>query len=430
MRVEIPYLPRSQFVPFHARGQRWACIVAHRRAGKTVACINELIRGALTCPRPEPRFAYVAPYLAQAKDVAWGYVRQYTAPLPGVEYNEAELRADLPNRGRVRLYGADNYDRLRGSYFDGIVLDEYGDMDPRAWPEVVRPALSDRQGSAVFIGTPRGRNHFYDLWAGDSAGQVAGALHDPDWYPLMLKASVTGILPPAELESARKAMSAEQYAQEYECSFEAANVGAYYGKLMTEAREQKRIGKVPHDTAAPVETWWDLGIGDSTAIWFAQRAGKAVHLIDYYETSGEGLAHYAQVLARKRDAPHRYNYSQHVLPHDVRVRDLSIGKTREDVLKALGITVAVAPDHKVADGIEAVRNLIPRCWFDELACKRGVEALFNYQRKYDDKLKAWRNEPLHDWSSHGSDAFRYGAMASAPYVKREGGPLHGKVAVA
>lgn len=163
-----------QFMPFHTRKERWACMVAHRRAGKTVACVNELIKGALTCTLPDPRFAYVAPYYAQAKDVAWQYLKQYTSVIPGMSANESELRVDLPGGRRIRLYGAENYDRMRGLYLDGVVLDEYADMDPRVWPQVIRPALSDRRGWAAFIGTPKGRNSFYDLF--DAAGK------SPEWF--------------------------------------------------------------------------------------------------------------------------------------------------------------------------------------------------------------------------------------------------------
>jgi hypothetical protein len=189
--IELPYLPRPHFLSFHARKERFAVLVCHRRAGKTVACINDLIRAAVTCPRPQARFAYLAPYYAQAKDVAWDYLTSYVAPIPGVGVNISELRVDLPNGARLRLYGAENAERLRGLYLDGIVIDEPADMDPRVWPEILRPALADREGWAVFIGTPKGRNAFCELWEKAKA--------DPAWFTLMLKASETGILPAQEL---------------------------------------------------------------------------------------------------------------------------------------------------------------------------------------------------------------------------------------
>lgn len=404
-RIVIPYSPRSQFLPFHDRQQRFAAIVAHRRAGKTVACINDLIRAALTCERENPRFAYIAPYFTQAKDIAWNYVKHYTAVIPGVETNESELRVDLPNGGRVRLYGAENYDRLRGIYLDGVVLDEPADIDPRAWPEVIRPALSDRRGWAVFIGTPKGRNAFYEIWAGDSDGKWPGAINDPDWFSLMLKASETGILDPAELEDARKIMSEDQYAQEYECSFEAAILGAYYGREMKRAEEDKRITRVPWEPKLKVHTAWDLGIGDSTAIWFVQQSGKEIRVIDYYESSGVGLDHYAKVLQGKQ-----YTFGDHILPHDAQVKELGTGRSREETLRSLGINPRILPAQSVEDGINSARLMLPKCWFDADKCKRGIEALRQYRRDYDEKLKNFKQRPLHDWTSHAADAFRYLAL--------------------
>lgn len=344
----------------------------------------------------KPRFAYIAPYFSQAKDVAWEYLKHFTAPL-GVTPNETELRVDLPNGGRVRLYGADNYERLRGLYLDGVVLDEYGDMDPRVWPEVIRATLTDRKGWATFIGTPKGRNHFCETWE--------KAERDKDWLALMLRASETGLVDEAELADARKSMSEDQYAQEYECSFEAAIVGAYYGKLMADAKAENRITRVPYDPSAQVHTGWDLGIGDSTSIWFGQVVGREIHLIDYYESSGVGLDHYAKVL---REKP--YVYGEHLVPHDAGARELGTGKTRQETLEGLGIRTTVLPMQAVDDGINAVRMLIPRTWFDAEKCARGIECLRQYRREFDDKRKAFRDRPLHDWTSHGADALRTFAM--------------------
>lgn len=407
-RVVIPYAPRAPFKAFHSRRERWAVIVAHRRAGKTVACINELIRAALTCPHQNPRFAYIAPLLKQAKDVAWTYLKDFTAPIPGRHPNESELRIDLPNGGRVRIYGADNPDALRGLYLDGVILDEYADMDPALWNSAVRPALSDRQGWAVFIGTPKGHNEFYRIWAGDD-NWPGGAQADPEWFALMLKASETGIVPADELALARRDMGEDRYRQEYECSFEAAIQGAYYGREMQQAEESERILQVPYEPRLRVTTAWDLGIGDSTAIWFVQQSGQEVRLIDYYEAAGVGLDHYAKVLA---DKP--YVYDEHLLPHDAEVKELGTGRTRVETLQSLGIRPRIVQKIGVDDGINAVRTLLPRCWFDRDKTRRGVEALKQYRREWDDKLKVWRPRPLHDWTSHGADAFRYLAVGLRP----------------
>lgn len=411
IRVEIPYAPRSQFQPLHERKKRWACIVAHRRAGKTVACINDLIRGALTCTKTDPRFAYIAPLYTQAKDVAWSYTKRFGGPVPGVESNESELRVDFPNGGRVRLYGAENYDRMRGLYFDGVIMDEYGDMDPRVWPEVIRPALSDRQGWAVFIGTPKGRNAFYELMYGNDTWE--GAVNSDEWLTMTLRASETGLVRPEELADARRMMSDEQYEQEYECSFDAAIVGAYYGKQVSQLEKQGRVRDVPYDPSLPVYTSWDLGLDDATAIWFLQQAGSELRLIDYYETNNTALSEVARVLRNEKP----YTYAEHYLPHDAEVRELMTAKTRKEHLEALNIRpVIVVPRQSVEEGINAVRNMLPRCVVDKDKCKTGLEALKQYRREWDEKLKTFRTRPLHDWTSHAADSFRYMAMALRPVV--------------
>lgn len=397
VRIVIPYEPRSQFIDFHARDERWACIVAHRRAGKTVACINELIKAALTCDKREPRFGYIAPYFAQAKDVAWSYLKYYSAPIPGIEVNESELRIDYPNGGRVRLYGADNYDRMRGLYFDGVVLDEPADMDPRAWPEVIRPALADRGGWACFIGTPKGRNAFWEVWEGAKR---------PGWYRAMMRASETGLVPQSELDDLRAMLTPEQYEQELECSFEAAILGAYYGKEVKDAEAAGRITEVPYDPALPVHTAWDLGLKDSTAIWFFQVVGSELRAIDHYENANMPLSHYAAVLAAK---PYKYEWD--FVPHDAKVRELGTGRTRIETLKELKRRPRLVPDHKVMDGINAGRVSFRNIWFDEVNCRMGLECLRQYRAEFDEKTKAFKNNPKHDWTSHTADAFRYMSMA-------------------
>ena len=392
------YVARPAFVSFHERRDRWSCIVAHRRAGKTVACVADLVLGALQTSKPNARYAYIAPLYVQAKDVAWAYVRQFAGSVPGASFNEAELRADLPNGSRIRLYGADNYDRLRGLYLDGVVLDEYADMPPAAWGEVIRPALADRQGWAVFIGTPKGRNAFFDVYERSKV--------EPDWFALMLRASETGLLPESELAAARAEMTPEQYAQEFECSFEAAIMGAYYGREMAEAEMAGRITAVTYEPKLDVHTAWDLGMGDSTSIWFWQIAGGEIRVIDHYEAHGQALPHYAAVLASK---PYRYGWDY--VPHDARVRELGTGRTRVETLRSLGRKPRLVPGHEVMDGINAARLTIPRCWFDADACRDGLEALRQYRADFDDKARVFRDKPKHDWTSHTADAFRYLAMA-------------------
>ena len=399
------YKERPQFVALHKRNRRWAIAVCHRRAGKTVACINELIRKAERCTHPNPRFAYIAPQLNQAKDIAWSYLLDFTDHLaPERKTNATELWVELPTNGaRIRIYGADNPDRLRGIYLDGVVLDEFGDMDPAMWTQVLRPALSDREGWAIFIGTPKGRNLFWRLWS--------QAAEDPDWYRLELKASATGLIAAKELADARKAMSDDEYAQEYECSFDAAVRGAYFARELQQAEADGRVTRVPHDPRLPVHTAWDLGIADSTVIWFLQTVGRETRLIDVLKGEGVGLDWYARRLA-ERD----WLWGNHYLPHDAQVRELGTGKSRVEVLHALGVKATLCPNIPLEDGIHAARLLLPTCWFDAEKCRAGLEALRMYRREWDDKAQEFHARPLHNWTSHYADAFRYFAVGHQPAV--------------
>lgn len=380
------------------RKERWACLVAHRRAGKTVACVADLIDAALRCQKPDPRFAYVAPFYVQAKDVAWGYLKRFTAPIDGVKFNEAELRVDLPNGARIRLYGADNYDRMRGVYLDGVVLDEYADMPPAAWTEVIRPALADREGWAVFIGTPKGRNEFFRIWE--------LAQDDPSWFAMMLRASESGLVKQTELDDAAKDMTPEQYAQEFECSFDAAILGAYYGSDIARAEREGRVGMFPLDPLLPVHTAWDLGIGDSTAIWLWQAAPDGLRVIGHIEDHGKALPHYVGELSALG-----YRYGLDFVPHDAKARELGTGRTRVETLISLGRKPQLVPAHTVEDGINALRVMFPRIRFDAEATKHGLEALRQYRTDFDEKTKAFKNTPRHDWTSHSADAARYMAIA-------------------
>lgn len=399
--VTTGYQPRPLQADLHRRLKRFSVLVCHRRFGKTVLAVNELIDRALRCTLERPRYAYIAPYRNQAKQISWDYLQAHLRPIPHVQFNQTELRADLPNGARITVYGADNPDALRGIYLDGVVFDEFAQMPQRLWSEIIRPALADRRGWAVWIGTPMGRNAFYEIY------EYARTTPDPEWFAAMYKASETGILDATELTSARREMADDdRFDQEFECSFAAAIIGAYYGPQMREAEESKRVTCVPHEPHVKVTTAWDLGIGDSTAIWFCQQVGKEIRLIDFYEASGVGLEHYAKILQERG-----YVYGEHLLPHDVRVKELGTGVSRLDTLDKLGLrNVRVIPQLDPADGISAVRGLLPRCWFDADKTKRGRDALAQYRREYDDKLKAFKSRPLHDWTSHAADAMRYLAV--------------------
>jgi phage terminase large subunit len=393
--IIIPYKPRPQQVEIHDKidSHRFTVAICHRRFGKSVMAINQLIKAALTCDKPNPRYAYVAPTYTQSKRIAFDYLQQYSRPLnPTV--NISELRVDFYGR-RISLYGADNPDSLRGIYLDGVVLDEVGDMNPKVWNEVLRPALADRLGWALFIGTPKGANHFKDFR--DRAEK------EPNWALLEFRASQTGILPIEELDAARREMGEEKYLQEFECSFSAAVEGAYYGTIINNLPAD-RFSEFARDDLLKTYTAWDLGVGDSTAIWVAQVLGKEIRLLDYVENHGQGLEWYVNWIKQNN-----YEKAEHILPHDVEVRELGTGKSRREILQSLGLSITVAPKLSVDDGIQAVRQMLPNCYFHPRV-KQGLDCLRNYRRQYDEKRNVYYDKPLHDWSSHGSDAARYLAV--------------------
>ena len=396
--VEVPYKPRAYQLDVHKNRKRFSVLVCHRRFGKSVLSINELIKTA--ADKPRSLCAFIAPTYRQGKSIAWEYLKFYTNPLLkiGGSRNESELRIDLFNGSRIQIFGADNPDSIRGMGFDAVVLDEYAIMSPRVWTEIVRPAVADKLGWVLFIGTPMGHNQFWEVYDYALRGHH-------DWYGKLYRASDTNVIPEDELDQARSIMTPEQYEQEFECSFTAAVSGSYYGRLITKAEKDGRIGNVPIDDNVGVETWWDLGIGDSTAIWFAQRVGEEIHLIDYYENSGESLAHYADALAEKD-----YAYSSHIAPHDIQARELGTGKSRLEVANELGIDFDIAPKLEVDHGIESVRNALPFCYFDREKCKIGLDALRQYRKQWDEKNQVFKNKPLHNWCSHAADSFRYGCV--------------------
>jgi phage terminase large subunit len=395
--ITVPFEPHPYQKQIVSNLKRFSVFVCHRRFGKTVLTVNLLTKWALNTKREAWRAGYIAPLYRQAEEIAWDYLKRYTAVVPGIAYNNSKLRADFPNGARITLLGSDNPDSLRGPYWDAVVFDEYAQIRPKVWPEIIRPALTDRKGWAIFIGTPQGHNHFYDLWSDAKANDA--------WAAMMYKASQTNILDSEELAAARKEMSPEQYEQEFECSFEAAIVGAYFGPLMQDATVDGRVTGVPHEPLLPVHTAWDLGVDDATAIWFFQLSpGGEIRWIDYMEDNNLGLDHYIKVL---KDKP--YTYGQHLAPHDIRVREFSTARSRVEFAASLGLRFDVVRPIPVADGIQAGRSLIPRSYFDEKKCDRGIQALKTYRKEYSDRLSTFRDSPLHDWASHGADAFRTAA---------------------
>jgi len=367
--------------------------VAHRRAGKTVACVNELIKAALTFRGNDGRFGYVAPFYRQAKSVAWDYLKRFSSVIPDIQINESELRIDYPNGSRIQLFGADNADALRGLFFDGIVADEYGDWKPSVWGYIIRPALADRGGWAIIIGTPKGRNQFFEI--------REHAAVSADWLCLTIKASESGLLPESELDSLRLELTDDAWRQEMECDFDAALPGAIYGKELWELEQQGRVKPDLYDPELKTHAVFDLGFSDDTAIWWFQ-VGKELRLIDCYATHGMPIAHYHEVLKSK---PYKYGEWLY-LPHDARAKSLQTGRSVEEQFRSLGWTPRIVPELGLIDGIQASRLTLAESFFDE-QCREGIEALKQYQREYDEDKRAFRDKPRHDWTSHYADSFRY-----------------------
>jgi hypothetical protein len=348
-----------------------------------------------------PLFGYVAPYRSQAKSVAWDYLKHFSRPITKSS-NEADLIIELLNGAKIRLFGADNADAMRGLGFDGLYLDEYGDFKPSVWGNVIRPALSDKQGWCVFGGTPKGKNQFWNIY------ETSKRLPN-EWFSLSLPASKSKLLPESELNAAKAQLAEDQYLQEYECSFEAAIIGAIWGTEMRKVSEDGRITKVENQIEVKTHTAWDLGHTDDTAIWWYQVIRGEIHIVDYFALSGGTIEEF---VAKIKEKP--YNYGKHYLPHDARARTLASGgkSVIEQMAVGLGINnLAIVPSLTVQDGIQAVRMALPRCWFDAEKCADGIEALRQYQREYDEDKKAFRQTPKHDWTSHPADAMRMLAIS-------------------
>ena len=399
---EFDYKAREAFLDFHYRKERWAVLVCHRRAGKTVATICDTIRRAISENKPDARYAYIAPFYAQAKNIAWDYLLKFAEPAI-VKANQSELWVELVNGAKIRLFGADNPDSLRGLYLDGVVLDEYADMKPRLWGEIVRPLLTDRQGWATFIGTPKGHNAFYDIYN--------EAQKNNNWYVKTLRADQSGLIPQNELLDAQATMSANQYEQEFLCSFEAAILGAYYGQEMRRITDLDRITDIEYDPMFPCHTAWDLGFNDSTSIWWFQVVHGEIRVLDHHSSNGQAIPYYTGLIKQKEEE-FNYTYGIHWLPHDAKAKTLASGGKSiiEQIATKIDIKqLKIVPNLSLQDGIQATRLALNRTWFHN-RCEEGIECLRQYQREWDDDKKVFRDRPKHDWTSHSADAMRYLAI--------------------
>lgn len=381
--------------------KRRSVSVWHRRAGKDKTLIN--LMADMSCRRVGAYY-YFFPSYTQGRKIIWDGIDRdgfpFMSHIPNelrASTNNTEMKIKLRNGSLFQVVGSDNIDTIVGTNPVGCVFSEYALQDPRGW-DFVRPILRENGGWAAFNYTPRGHNHGYDLYR--------MARVNPAWFCEVLTIEDTGVLSEADVQAERDAgMDEDLVQQEFFCSFESAIPGAYYANILRQARKDGRIGDVPVDPSLRAWTFWDLGMDDSTAIWFLQFAGREVRCVDYYESSGEGLGFYFRVLEEKADE-HHWMYGGHVAPHDIKVRELGTGKSRWESAAAQGVRFAVCPRiESQMDGIEAVRQVFGACWFDETRCAKGLDALANYQAGYDETNKVTRLRPLHNWASHGAKAF-------------------------
>lgn len=428
------WMPRNYQIPawqyFQGPGEgKRGVAVWHRRAGKDLFAINMI---ATKAHERVGLYWHMLPTYKQGKNIVWNGAtrdgRRFLDHFPEElidSKNGTDMTVKFKNGSIYQVVGTDNIDSLVGTNPIGVVFSEYSLHDPGAW-EYIRPILAENGGWAMFIYTARGRNHGYHL--------LEMAKRNPKWFSQVLTAGSgpndtkrpdgSPVIPDEVIDEERKAgMPEEMIQQEFKCSFDAPFVGAYYGSQMMLADKEGRIlEELPHEPRLLVDTYWDLGVNDTTTIWFIQHYGMEERVIDYFEMSGEGLAYYAKVL--RGQVPNyehigSYTYGNHFAPHDIKVKELGTGKSREETARSLGIKFRMVRKHEVGDGIDAVRNVLPLCWFSRKRCQRGIDALSQYRKAWDDKNKIFKDHPHHDWASNGADAFRYFAMGRKERPKRQ-----------
>lgn len=382
-------------------GYKRAVAIWHRRAGKDKVLINLIAKKML---ERVGTYYYFFPTYSQGKKILWSGMDRdgfkFTDHIPKEirkRTDNQEMIIEIVNGSVFQVIGTDNIDSIVGTNPIGCVFSEYSLQNPKAW-DFIRPILSENGGWAVFNYTPRGKNHGYDLYE--------MAQNNPEWYCEKLTVDDTKAISKEAIDSERMAgMDEDLIQQEYYCSFNAAIQGAYYSKQINILEESNRVTTVPYEETIPVHTYWDLGVGDATSIWFVQLINREIRIIDFYEAEGEGFPYYAKVLQEKG-----YIYGSHNAPHDIAVRELGSGISRLETAEKLGIRFNVVKNIPIDDGINAVRNILSRCWFDQEKTKEGLNCLKNYHKEYDENRKQYKNTPYHDWASHASDSFRYLAV--------------------
>jgi len=409
MNIPFNFIPRNYQKPLYnstSKGYKRGASIWHRRSGKDKTFINLMVKEAF---KRVGAYYYFFPTYNQGRKILWNGMDRdgfpFLSHIPEAiraSSNKTEMLITLRNGSLIQVVGSDNIDSIVGTNPIGCVFSEYALQDPRGW-DFVRPILRENGGWAFFNFTPRGHNHGYRLY------QMAK--NNPAWFCEVLTINDTGVLTGADIQAERdEGMDEDLIQQEYYCSFEAAVLGAYFAKQLALARNQGRISRVPIVPGVPVDTFWDLGINDTTAIWFTQTVGREIRIIHYEEHSGEGLEFYADLL-RDLSKDLGLSYGRHVGPHDVEVRELGTGKTRIETAAKYGLKFESAPrPERKEDSINAARSLFPYCWIDEVHCERGIDALASYHKGWDEKNRVWRVSPVHDWASNGADAFQTMAL--------------------
>ncbi len=408
------YTPRwyqDEFEKAMFAGKKRALLVWHRRAGKDIAALNFMVNEMMKKPGI---YYYFFPTFKQARAVIWdGMDRNGKKILEAfpqgliVKKNETQMKIELINGSIFQMVGTDNFDSIAGTNPIGCVFSEYSLQNPQAWRLIVSPILNENKGWAVFVGTPRGKNHQYEL------DETARA-NTQTWYYSKLTIDDTKILSKEDIDRImlEEGISEETAFQEYWCSYERGQDGTYYGKLIYKAKEEGRIGNVAYEPVSEVFTTWDLGFGDSTSIIFWQIVAAETRIIDFFESQGEMIANYIKHVKEKP-----YNYGAHYLPHDAGNSALQTGMTMQNRMRELGLETCILDRDPIETGIEAARVLLATCFIDAKKCKHLIKCLENYHKKFNDKMNCYNEVAVHDWSSHAADALRYVAMAKQKYGK-------------
>ena len=405
MHIEIPFKPREYQWPLikaiDSGEYKKAFVLWHRRAGKDITLFNLIIKKAF---QKVGMYFYFLPQYTQGKKIIWdginddGFRFINYIPKPLIKsQNGQEMKIELTNGSIIQIIGTDKYDAIRGTNPIGCVFSEYAWQNPMAW-EVVKPILKVNKGWACFNTTPNGKNHAYDMFK--------MAENDPDWFSEVLTIDDTDILCEEDMEIERREGTPEELIkQEYYCSFDVGTLGNYYAVLINETRDADRICALPVMKDRPVDLFLDLGKNDSTSILFTQVVGKEIRIVDFYEANGKDIAHYCQYLRRMK-----YDYGDMWLPHDAFNQRLESSKTIAEQFREAGFKIMRVQKAHIQHGIQEVRKIFPRIWFDKERCSQLVRSLENYHKEWDEKAKVFRNTPKHDWSSHASDAVRYMAI--------------------